>query len=82
MKGIGLKELAFVGHPVTEKARKVYGDTLGLKETITFEEGGEVGWLEYDLAGETLALANASEQWSRIRREVAHAWRWQTWIRL
>jgi predicted enzyme related to lactoylglutathione lyase len=65
MKGIGLKELAFVGYPVTDfsKARKFYGDTLGLKETITFEDGGEVAWLEYDLAGQTLALAKASEQW-------------------
>jgi predicted enzyme related to lactoylglutathione lyase len=65
MKGIGLKDLAFVGYPVTDfsKARKFYGDILGLKETITFEDGGELGWLEYDLAGQTLALAKASERW-------------------
>jgi extradiol dioxygenase family protein len=45
------------GYPVTDfsKARKFYGDILGLKETITFEDGGELGWLKYDLAGQTLA---------------------------
>lgn len=65
MKGIGLKELAFVGYPVTDfaTARKFYGDVLGLKETLTFEHEGELGWLEYDLAGQTLALAKASDQW-------------------
>lgn len=65
MKGIGLKELAFVGYPVTDftQARKFYGDILGLQETLTYEHEGELGWLEYDLAGQTLALAKASEQW-------------------
>jgi predicted enzyme related to lactoylglutathione lyase len=65
MKGVGLKELAFVGYPVTDfsKARKFYGDVLGLKETFAFEHEGELGWLEYDLAGQTLALAKAAEQW-------------------
>ena len=65
MKGIGLKELAFVGYPVTDfaKARKFYGEILGLKETMTFEHEGELGWLEYDLAGQTLGLAKASDQW-------------------
>ncbi len=65
MKGIGLKELAFVGYPVTDfaKARNFYGEILGLKETLTFEHEGELGWLEYDLAGQTLGLAKASDQW-------------------
>lgn len=65
MPGIGLKELAFIGYPVTDfaKARAFYGDLLGLKETVSFEHEGELGWLEYDLAGQTLALAKASEQW-------------------
>lgn len=67
MKGIGLKELAFVGYPVTDfaRARRFYGQILGLRETITFgcEDGGDIDWLEYDLAGQTLALARASEQW-------------------
>ncbi len=65
MSGIGLKELAFIGYPVTNfiSARKFYGEILGLKETGSFEHEGELGWLEYDLAGQTLALAKASEQW-------------------
>lgn len=66
MNGIGVKELAFVGYPVTDfaKARKFYGEILGLKETSAFEHEGELGWLEYDVAGQTLALARASEKWS------------------
>lgn len=27
------------------------------------EHEGELGWVEYDLAGQTLALAKASDQW-------------------
>ena len=65
MNGIGLKELAFVGYPVTNfaKARDFYGSILGLKEGACFEHEGKISWLEYDLAGQTLALAKASEQW-------------------
>lgn len=65
MKGIGFKELAFVGYPVTDftRAKKFYGEILGLEESASFEHEGELGWLEYDLGGQTLALAKASEQW-------------------
>ncbi len=65
MKGIGFKELAFVGYPVTDftQARKFYGEILGLPEAASFEHEGELGWLEYDLAGQTLALAKASPEW-------------------
>jgi predicted enzyme related to lactoylglutathione lyase len=65
MNGIGLKELAFVGYPVTDfdRARRFYGEILGLKETITFGDKDDIDWLEYDLAGQTLALAKASDQW-------------------
>jgi predicted enzyme related to lactoylglutathione lyase len=65
MHGIGLKELAFVGYAVTDfaKARQFYGSILGLKERDCFEHEGELSWLEYDLAGQTLALGKASEQW-------------------
>lgn len=65
MNGIGLKEVAFVGYPSTDiaKARKFYGEILGLKETTTFEHEGEVAWVEFDLAGQTLAIAKSSEQW-------------------
>ncbi len=65
MKGIGLKEMAFVGYPVTDfaKARQFYGGILGLEETLSFEHEGEEGWVEFDLAGQTLALSKATEQW-------------------
>src|SRR5690606_17339060 len=65
MSNIGLKEVAFFGYPVTDfaKAKRFYGEILGLKEGASFEHEGELGWLEYDLAGQTLALAKASEQW-------------------
>jgi predicted enzyme related to lactoylglutathione lyase len=65
MKGIGFKELAFVGYSVTDfaKARQFYGDILGLRETVCMGEGDDIGWMEYDLAGQTLALAKAFEHW-------------------
>jgi predicted enzyme related to lactoylglutathione lyase len=65
MSGIGFKELAFVGYPVTDfsRARRFYGVVLSLKETTTFEQEGETDWVEYDLAGQTLALAKASPLW-------------------
>jgi predicted enzyme related to lactoylglutathione lyase len=65
MNDIGFKALAFVGYPVTDfaRARRFYGEILGLKETVTFEHEGDLGWVEYDLAGQTLALAKASAQW-------------------
>lgn len=66
MSGIGIQEAAFTGYPVTDLsvARRFYGDTLGLVESITFDHDGEVGWVEYAIpGGHTLALAKASEQW-------------------
>jgi predicted enzyme related to lactoylglutathione lyase len=65
MKGIGFKELAFVGYSVTDfnKARWFYGEILGLTETVCMGEGDDIGWMEYDLAGQTLALAKAFEHW-------------------
>ncbi|MEX0330726.1 MAG: VOC family protein [Puniceicoccaceae bacterium] len=65
MNGIGLKELAFIGYPVTDfdQARNFYGKILGLKETMVMEHEGEIGWMEFDLAGQTLGLAMASDDW-------------------
>lgn len=65
MKGIGVKEIAFVGYPVTdmERARRFYGEILGLEESLVLEDGGDVHWVEYDIAGQVLALAQASEHW-------------------
>ena len=65
MKGIGFKELAFVGYSVTDfaKAKTFYGEILGLKETVCLGSGDDIGWMEYDLAGQTLALAKAFDHW-------------------
>ncbi len=66
MKGIGIKEAAFTGYPVTDipVARAFYGDLLGLEEATVFEHEGEVGWVEYDIpGGHTLAITKASDQW-------------------
>ena len=65
MNGIGFKELAFVGYSVTDftKAKEFYGDILGLEETVCLGEGDDIGWMEYALAGSTLALAKAFDHW-------------------
>lgn len=62
---IGVKEIAFVGYPVTdfERSRAFYGDLLGLKEALVMEEDGAIHWVEYDIAGGTLALAPAGDHW-------------------
>lgn len=66
MEKIGFKELAFIGYSVTNfaESKRFYGDVLGLKETCCLGEGDDTGWVEYDLAGQTLALAKAFELWS------------------
>ena len=63
--GIGVKEVAFIGYPVTdaEKARAFYGEVLGLKEADVFEDENGVHWIEYDIAGQTLALAVNMPNW-------------------
>lgn len=62
---IQVKEVAFTGYPVTDftRARKFYGEGLGLCESQIIEDAGAVHWVEYDIAGHTLALAQASPQW-------------------
>lgn len=63
--GIGVKEVAFIGYPVTdaERARAFYGGVLGLKEADKFEDESGVHWVEYDIAGQTLALAVNMPNW-------------------
>ncbi|MEO0448454.1 MAG: VOC family protein [Verrucomicrobiota bacterium] len=62
---IGIKELAYVAYPVTdlERSRRFYGDVLGLKEEVTFDHQGTVGWVEYEVDGRTFALAQATKEW-------------------
>jgi len=58
---IKIKELAFVFHPVTDvaRARKFYEGFLGLKVGMQVEFGPGQWWIEYDIAGQALALSNA-----------------------
>jgi predicted enzyme related to lactoylglutathione lyase len=56
---INVKELAFVFHPVTDvaRARKFYEGFLGLKTGMKFESPA-MSWIEYDVAGQALAISN------------------------
>ena len=58
---IPIKEIAFVFHPVTDiaRARKFYEDLLGLKTSLQVEFGPGQWWIEYDIAGQALAISNA-----------------------
>src|SRR4051812_32981106 len=58
---IQVKELAFVFYPVTDiaRARKFYEGLLGLKVGMQVEFGPGQWWIEYDIAGQALALSNA-----------------------
>jgi predicted enzyme related to lactoylglutathione lyase len=58
---IQVKEFAFVFHPVTEiaRARKFYEGLLGLKANVEIEFSPGQWWIEYDIAGQALALSNA-----------------------
>jgi len=58
---INVKELAFVFHPVTDlaRARKFYQDLLGLKVLVQIEFSPGQWWIEYDVAGQALAISNA-----------------------
>ena len=63
---IGVKEVAYVGYPVTDmaRARNFYGRILGLQQSDVLEgENGEPHWVEYDIAGQTLAIAKSSAEW-------------------
>src|SRR4051812_1387454 len=58
---IQVKELAFVFYPVTDvaRARKFYEGLLGLKVGMQVEFGPGQWWVEYDIAGQALAISNA-----------------------
>jgi predicted enzyme related to lactoylglutathione lyase len=62
---ITVREIAFSGYPVTDlkRARDFYEGLLGLKVAQTFGESDHM-WIEYDLAGATLAITNmAGDDW-------------------
>jgi len=58
---IQVKEFAFVFHPVTDvaRARRFYEGLLGLKAAVEVEFGPNQWWIEYDVAGQALAISNA-----------------------
>ena len=58
---IQVKELAFVFHPIKDvaAARKFYEGFLGLKVGMQVEFGPDQWWIEYDIAGQALAMTNA-----------------------
>ena len=55
-----IKEIAFVGYPVSDvaRARTFYQDVLGLKLLYAHEMPGDKWWIEYDIAGSALAISN------------------------
>jgi predicted enzyme related to lactoylglutathione lyase len=58
---IKIKEIAFVCHPVTDiaRARDFYGNLLGLKTGLEIEFQPGMWWVEYDVAGVSLAVSNS-----------------------
>ena len=58
---IKIKEVAFVFHPVTDiaRARKFYEGVLGLKVGVQVEFAPGQWWVEFDIAGQALAISNA-----------------------
>ena len=58
---IGVKEIVFVGYPVTdlERARDFYERILGLNCTMDHPIDDKVRWIEYDVGTSTLAISNA-----------------------
>jgi predicted enzyme related to lactoylglutathione lyase len=58
---IKVKEVAFVFHPVTDvaRARKFYEEFLGLKVGVQVEIAPGQWWIEFDIAGQALAVSNA-----------------------
>ena len=58
---IQVKELAFVFHPVTDvaRARMFYEGLLGLKPGVQVEFAPGQWWIEFDIAGQALAISNA-----------------------
>src|SRR5471032_1056419 len=58
---IQVKEVAFVFHAVTDvqRARNFYEGLLGLKVGVQVEFGPGQWWIEYDIAGQALAISNA-----------------------
>jgi predicted enzyme related to lactoylglutathione lyase len=62
---IRVKEIAYVGYPVTDvpRARAFFEGLLNLKPSTQFDHEGR-SWIEYDVGAATLAISNMSAgQW-------------------
>jgi predicted enzyme related to lactoylglutathione lyase len=61
-----IKEIAFVGSPVTDirRARKFYEEVLGLKPTT---KDPEAKWVEYDVGGGTFGIGSYGDQWKSAK---------------
>ena len=72
---IQVKELAFVFYPVKDvpAARKFYEGLLGLKTGMQIEFAPGQWWIEYDVAGQAVALSNGipGKPQSALALEVA-----------
>lgn len=56
---IRIKEIAYIGYPVTDiaRARAFFEGLLNLKPSTQFEHKGR-SWIEYDIGAATLAISN------------------------
>ena len=72
---IQVKEIAFVLYPIKDLAasRKFYEELLGLKIGMQLEFAPGQWWIEYDIAGQALAMSNAipTSPQSALALEVA-----------
>jgi predicted enzyme related to lactoylglutathione lyase len=61
MASLGIKEIAFFGHPVSDidRARHFYEEILGLKTEMAHEIQPGQWWIEYEIGGVALAISNA-----------------------
>jgi predicted enzyme related to lactoylglutathione lyase len=59
---VKIKNIAFVGIPVTDmkRAREFYEGVLGLE---TSDEMGHGKWVEYAIGDDTLAIGSVGDQW-------------------
>ncbi len=57
-----IKEIAFVGSPVTniDRARKFYEGVLGLKPTTT---EADAKWIEYEVGNGTFGIGDYGDTW-------------------
>lgn len=59
--GMKFTEIAFVAYPVIDmkESRTFYEDLLGFVPTMVSEHSEDVGWVEYELAGQAFAIVKA-----------------------